>query len=226
MNAPGSGDDPEDDGTGRLTAGVDEAGRGPLAGPVVAAAVILDPARPIPGLDDSKLLSPQRREALDAEIRACAAGWAIARVDAEVIDAINILEATMRAMREAVVRLDPAPDRVLVDGNRCPDLPCPVRAVVGGDGVVEAISAASILAKVARDREMVEMDRRYPEYGFAQHKGYGTRAHREALRRLGPSPIHRRSFAPVQSVLVKSTLGKSTLVRSALVRCPSAEETS
>ena len=214
-NLPGGGraTDRRDfaDGTAsRRTAGVDEAGRGPLAGPVVAAAVILDPARPIPGLGDSKLLSPQRREALDAEIRARAAGWAIARVDVDVIDAINILEATMQAMREAVTRLDPAPERVLVDGNRCPDLPCPVRAIVGGDASVAAIGAASILAKVARDREMVEMDRRYPGYGFARHKGYGTRAHREALFRLGPSPIHRRSFAPVRSALFRCVRGQDT----------------
>ena len=195
---------------GKLTAGVDEAGRGPLAGPVVAAAVILDPARPIPGLDDSKRLSPQRREALDAEIRARAAGWAIARVDVDVIDAINILEATMLAMREAVARLDPAPERVLVDGNRCPDLPCPARAVVRGDAGVAAIGAASILAKVARDREMVEMDRHYPGYGFARHKGYGTRAHREALFRLGPSPIHRCSFAPVKSALSRCVRERGT----------------
>ena len=195
---------------GKLTAGVDEAGRGPLAGPVVAAAVILDPARPIPGLDDSKRLSPQRREALDAEIRARAAGWAIARVDVDVIDAINILEATMLAMRKAVARLDPAPERVLVDGNRCPDLPCPARAVVRGDAGVAAIGAASILAKVARDREMVEMDRHYPGYGFARHKGYGTRAHREALFRLGPSPIHRCSFAPVKSALSRCVRERGT----------------
>ena len=221
MNAPTGGNLPGGgraadrrdfaDGTAsRRTAGVDEAGRGPLAGPVVAAAVILDPARPIPGLDDSKLLSPQRREALDAEIRARAAGWAIARVDVDVIDAINVLEATMQAMREAVSRLDPAPELVLVDGNRCPDLPCPARAVVGGDASVAAIGAASILAKVARDREMVEMDRRYPGYGFARHKGYGTRAHRRALLRLGPSPIHRRSFAPVKSMPTRDVRERGT----------------
>ena len=221
MNAPAGGDragsrraaarsDAVDVAAGKGIAGVDEAGRGPLAGPVVAAAVILDPARPIPGLDDSKRLSPQRREALDAEIRARAAGWAIARVDADVIDAINVLEATMLAMREAVARLDPAPERVLVDGNRCPDLPCPARAVVRGDATVAAIGAASILAKVARDREMAEMDRRYPGYGFSRHKGYGTRAHREALLRLGPSPIHRRSFAPVRSALVRCVRGQDT----------------
>ena len=195
-------------GAERLVAGVDEAGRGPLAGPVVAAAVILDPAVRIAGLDDSKRLSPQRRAELDLEIRERAAGYAVARADVDVIDAINILQATMQAMREAVARLDPAPDLVLVDGNRCPDVPCPVRAVVGGDATVAAIGAASILAKVARDREMIEMDRRYPEYGFARHKGYGTRAHRDALLRLGPSPIHRLSFAPVKSALMRHAPGR------------------
>ena len=192
----------------RLVAGVDEAGRGPLAGPVVAAAVILDPAVRIVGLGDSKRLSPQRRAELDLEIRERAAGYAVARADVDVIDAINILQATMQAMREAVARLDPAPDLVLVDGNRCPDVPWPVRAVVGGDATVAAIGAASILAKVARDREMIEMDRRYPEYGFARHKGYGTRAHRDALLRLGPSPIHRLSFAPVKSALMRHAPGR------------------
>lgn len=195
-------------GAERLVAGVDEAGRGPLAGPVVAAAVILDPAVRIVGLDDSKRLSPQRRVELDLEIRERAAGYAVARADVDVIDAINILQATMQAMREAVARLDPAPDLVLVDGNRCPDVPCPVRAVVGGDATVAAIGAASILAKVARDREMIEMDRRYPEYGLARHKGYGTRAHRDALLRLGPSPIHRLSFAPVKSALMRHAPGR------------------
>ena len=199
---------PGDGGPGSLVAGVDEAGRGPLAGPVVAAAVILDPAAPIAGLDDSKRLSPRRRADLAREIRERAASWAVARVDVDVIDAINILQATMQAMREAVGRLDPAPRQVLVDGNRCPDLPCPVRAVVGGDATVAAIGAASILAKVARDREMIEMDRRYPEYGFARHKGYGTQAHRDALLRLGPSPIHRLSFAPVKSALVQRAPGR------------------
>ena len=208
MNAPTGGGGAGCEGTGRLVAGVDEAGRGPLAGPVVAAAVILDPAARIAGLDDSKRLSPQRRADLAREIRERAASWAVARVDVDVIDAINILQATMQAMREAVGRLDPAPDLVLVDGDRCPDVPCPVRAVVGGDATVAAISAASILAKVARDREMIEMDRRYPEYGFARHKGYGTRAHRDALLRLGPSPIHRLSFAPVKSALVRRVPGR------------------
>lgn len=208
MNALTGGGGAGRAGTGRLVAGVDEAGRGPLAGPVVAAAVILDPAVPIAGLDDSKLLSPRRRAELDLEIRERAAGYAVARADADVIDAINVLQATMQAMREAVARLDPAPELVLVDGNRCPDVPCPVRAVVGGDATVAAIGAASILAKVARDREMIEMDRRYPEYGFARHKGYGTRAHRDALLRLGPSPIHRRSFAPVRSALMRHAPGR------------------
>ena len=193
--------------TVRLVAGVDEAGRGPLAGPVVAAAVILDPAARIVGLRDSKRLSPRRRDELDLEIRDRALGFAVARVDADVIDAINILQATMQAMREAVERLDPAPDEVLVDGDRSPVLGCAVRAVVRGDAVVDAISAASILAKVARDREMIDMDQRYPEYGFARHKGYGTRAHRDALLRFGPSPIHRLSFAPVRSALARIAPG-------------------
>ena len=208
MNALTGGGGAGREGTGRLVAGVDEAGRGPLAGPVVAAAVILDPAAPIAGLDDSKRLSPRRRADLAGEIRERAASWAVARVDVDVIDAINILQATMQAMREAVGRLDPAPRQVLVDGDRCPDLPCPVRAVVGGDATVAAIGAASILAKVARDQEMIEMDRRYPEYGFARHKGYGTQAHRDALLRLGPSPIHRLSFAPVKSALVRRAPGR------------------
>ena len=196
-------------GAGRLVAGVDEAGRGPLAGPVVAAAVILDPLVRIEGLADSKRLSAQRRAELDLEIRESALSCAVAGVGVDVIDAVNILQATMQAMREAVARLDPSPEEVLVDGNRCPDLPYPARAVVRGDASVAEISAASILAKVARDREMIEMDRRYPEYGFARHKGYGTRAHRDALRRFGPSPIHRLSFAPVRSALVRNAPGRN-----------------
>ena len=191
-------------GTEALVAGVDEAGRGPLAGPVVAAAVILGPGVGIPGLDDSKRLSPHRRVELEAEIRERALACAVVRVDAGVIDAINILRATMRAMSEAVARLDPTPQEVLVDGNRCPELPYAARAVVGGDATVAEISAASILAKVARDREMVEMDRRYPGYGFARHKGYGTREHRLALLSKGPTPIHRRTFAPVRSAVLRS----------------------
>ena len=171
---------------------------------MVAAAVILDPAVRIEGLADSKRLSAGRRADLDREIRERALSFAVARVGAAVIDAVNILQATMQAMREAVDGLDTSPDEVLVDGNRCPVLPYPARAVVRGDASVAAISAASILAKVARDREMIEMDRRYPEYGFARHKGYGTRAHRDALLRFGPSPIHRASFAPVRSALVRN----------------------
>ena len=194
--------------TARLIAGVDEAGRGPLAGPVVAAAVILDPTVRIEGLADSKRLSARRREELELEIRERATGCAVARVDVAVIDAINIFQATMQAMREAVGRLDPAPEEVLVDGNHCPILPCPARSVVKGDRSVATISAASILAKVARDREMIEMDRRYPEYGFARHKGYGTRAHRDALVRFGPSPVHRLSFAPVKAA-ARSAPGRS-----------------
>lgn len=193
-----------------LVAGVDEAGRGPLAGPVVAAAVILDPAVRIAGLGDSKRLSAGHRAALDLEIRDRAVSCAVARVDVDVIDAINILQATMKAMGEAVARLDPAPDEVLVDGNCSPILRCPVRAVVRGDATVDSIGAASILAKVARDREMIEMDRKYPEYGFARHKGYGTRAHRNALLRFGPTPIHRLSFAPVRLALRRIAPGRGS----------------
>ncbi|MCU0936464.1 MAG: ribonuclease HII [Gammaproteobacteria bacterium] len=180
-----------------LVAGVDEVGRGPLAGPVVTAAVILDPARPIDGLRDSKALTPARREALAALIRERALAWALGRAEVEEIDAHNILRATLLAMERAVLALPVAPERVLVDGNQCPRVPWPVEAVVGGDALVPAISAASILAKVARDAEMVELDARHPGYGLAGHKGYPTREHREALARLGPSPIHRRSFGPV-----------------------------
>lgn len=184
-----------------LLAGVDEAGRGPLAGPVLAAAVILDPARPPPGLADSKRLSPDRRKALVAQIEATALAWSLGRAEVEEIDTLNILQATLLAMARAVAALDPRPQRVLVDGNRCPELDCPVQAVVGGDATVAAISAASILAKVVRDREMDALDRIYPGYGLARHKGYGTAAHLEALDRLGPSPVHRRSFAPVRERL-------------------------
>ncbi len=182
-------------------AGVDEAGRGPLAGPVVAAAVILHPARPIEGLGDSKRLSPGRREALAAEIQARALAWQVARAEVAEIDRINILQAALKAMARAVAALEPRAERALVDGNRCPVLPCPAEAVVGGDATVGAIAAASILAKVTRDREMARLDGLYPGYGFARHKGYGTAGHLEALRRLGPCAIHRRSFAPVRAAL-------------------------
>lgn len=182
-------------------AGVDEAGRGPLAGPVVAAAVILYPARPIAGLDDSKRLTAARRDALYGQIRAAAHAVAVAVVEPAEIDAINILQATMAAMRRAVGMLKPAPREVRIDGNRCPPLDVPAHAVVGGDGLEPAISAASIVAKVERDRLMTALDMQYPGYDFAAHKGYGTRAHLEALRRLGPCAAHRRSFAPVRMVI-------------------------
>ena len=184
-----------------LIAGVDEVGRGPLAGPVVAAAVILDPARPIAGLADSKTLSPLRREQLAMEIRAKALAWALGRAEVAEIDRLNILQASLLAMQRAIAALSIVPDQALVDGNRCPPLACPCRAIVKGDATVPAISAASILAKVARDAEMGELHERYPRYGFAQHKGYPTAAHRDALRRFGPCPEHRRSFAPVAAAL-------------------------
>ncbi len=184
-----------------LIAGIDEAGRGPLAGPVVAAAVILNPVRPIAGLADSKILSATRREQLAVEIRATALAWALGRAEAAEIDQINILQATLLAMQRAVANLSIAPDHVLVDGNRCPALACPCQAIIKGDATEPAISAASILAKTARDAELRQLDARYPQYGFARHKGYPTAAHREALRRYGPCPEHRRSFAPVVAAL-------------------------
>ena len=184
-----------------LIAGIDEAGRGPLAGPVVAAAVILDPAQPIAGLADSKILSATRREQLAVEIRATALAWALGRAEAAEIDQINILQATLLAMQRAVANLSIAPDHALVDGNRCPALACSCQAIIKGDATEPAISAASILAKTARDAELRQLDARYPQYGFARHKGYPTAAHREALRRYGPCPEHRRSFAPVAAAL-------------------------
>ena len=187
-----------------LIAGVDEAGRGPLAGPVVAAAVILHPQRPIAGLCDSKKLSAARRETLETTIRNDALCWSVAWSDRAEIDALNILEATMLAMRRAILGLSVTPRSVQVDGNRLPDLRFGDRridgiAIVGGDAKVEAISAASIIAKTARDRMMTAMHARYPEYEFARHKGYGTELHRERLRELGPCPEHRRSFSPVRA---------------------------
>ena len=185
-----------------LIAGVDEAGRGPLAGPVIAAAVILDPAHPIAGLADSKTLSASRREQLAAEIRAHALAWALGRAEVAEIDQINILQASLLSMRRAIEALPIAPEQALVDGKHVPaGLTCPCQAIIKGDATVAAISAASILAKTARDAELRELHDRYPAYGFAQHKGYPTAAHREALRRFGPCPEHRRSFAPVAAVL-------------------------
>lgn len=189
---------------GLLTAGVDEAGRGPLAGPVYAAAVILDPDRPIDGLDDSKQLTARRRALLFEQIRERSLAWAIARAEVEEIDRLNILQATWLAMQRAVAALTVTPSQALVDGKLCPRLPCPAQAVVGGDRLVPAISAASILAKHARDEEMTMLDARYPGYAFAKHKGYGTAEHLAALRELGPSPIHRRSFRPVRELLIEN----------------------
>ena len=184
-------------------AGVDEAGRGPLAGPVVAGAVILDPHNPIDGLQDSKRLTAARRELLYEEIQEKALAWAVASADVGEIDRINILQATMLAMQRAVAALQPAAEHALIDGNRCPDLACPAQAIVKGDSRVAAISAASIMAKVTRDREMLSLDVMYPGYGFAQHKGYPSKAHIRALESLGVSPVHRRSYAPVRRVIEK-----------------------
>ena len=186
---------------GDLVAGVDEAGRGPLAGDVVAAAVILDPQRPIAGIGDSKQLGEAQRQRLFEQICRHSLAWAIGRANVTEIDALNILHASMLAMHRAVQALEPQPQRVLVDGNRLPRWDYASEAIVKGDARVASIGAASILAKVTRDREMLEMDQRYPGYGFARHKGYPTRAHREALQQLGPCPQHRRSFKPVAQLL-------------------------
>jgi len=187
-----------------LVAGVDEAGRGPLAGPVVAAAVILDPGRPIAGVADSKKLTASRRETLEQEICERAVAWSLGWASVAEIDRLNILRATLTAMQRAVSGLGVTPGRALVDGSFCPDLSCPATAIVGGDRRVAVISAASILAKVARDREMIALDRLYPGYGFARHKGYPTREHRAALRHLGISAIHRRSYGPVRALLAET----------------------
>ncbi|MDR5906339.1 ribonuclease HII [Franzmannia qiaohouensis] len=186
---------------GERLAGVDEVGRGPLVGSVVAAAVILDPARPVEGLNDSKALSAKRREALDAEIREWALAFAVAEASAEEIDELNIYHATHLAMRRAIDALAPAAEYLLVDGNRLPGHHVPGQAVVKGDARHPAIAAASILAKVARDADMAALDARHPDYGFARHKGYPTREHLAALERLGALPEHRRSFGPVKRQL-------------------------
>ncbi|MBX3699504.1 MAG: ribonuclease HII [Dokdonella sp.] len=186
-------------------AGVDEAGRGPLAGPVVVAAVILDPSRPIAGIADSKALDPAQRAALAPLIRAHALAWSVAVVDTDEIERLNILGATLAGMARALAALAPAPSLALIDGNRLPkSLPCPARSVVGGDASEPAIGAASILAKTTRDALMCELDAIHPGYGFAQHKGYPTPEHLAALERLGPCPIHRRGFAPVRRLLAPS----------------------
>jgi ribonuclease HII len=183
-----------------LIAGVDEAGRGPLAGPVYAAAVILDPARPVRGLKDSKVLKPERRTELAEQIRARAIAWAVASADVHEIDTLNILQATLLAMRRAVEGLQVAPNEALIDGNHCPRLACTVHAIVKGDRDVASISAASILAKTARDLLLVELDALYPQYNFKQNKGYGTPDHLAALEKHGPCAIHRRTFAPVAQI--------------------------
>lgn len=186
---------------GLLIAGVDEVGRGPLIGAVVTAAVILDPARPIAGLADSKALSEKRRQALAPLIREQALAWSLGRAEAEEIDQLNIFHATMLAMRRAVAGLPIAAQAVLVDGNKVTDFGCPAQAVVKGDRRIPAISAASIIAKVARDEEMRLLHQRHPDYGFDRHKGYPTAEHLAALQRLGPLPEHRRSYAPVARCL-------------------------
>lgn len=188
-----------------MVAGIDEAGRGPLAGPVVAAAVVLDPARPIAGLRDSKKLSASRRTLLAVEIRRCALSYAVAWADPAEIDELNIMRATMLAMRRATLGLHIRPAHLQIDGNRCPDfagtgLNCSSEALIGGDDLVPAISAASILAKVARDGFMARQHQIYPQYNFASHKGYPTAEHRQALKRHGACPLHRVSFEPVRSV--------------------------
>ncbi len=184
-----------------LVAGVDEAGRGPLAGPVVAAAVILDPQHPVSGLKDSKRLSEKKREQLSQLIKTHALSFAIASAKVDEIDHLNILQASLLAMRRAVKQLTNTPELVLVDGNHLPDLPMAAKAIVGGDDLEECISAASILAKVARDHIMLKLDDQYPLYGFAKHKGYPTKAHLAALNKHGVTAIHRRSFSPVKRLI-------------------------
>lgn len=185
----------------RLVAGVDEVGRGPLAGPVVAAAVILNYQDPIEGLKDSKKLTERRREILAIQIRERALCWSLGRAEVEEIDRINILQASLLAMKRAVEGLKVSPDLAMIDGRHCPQLSCAAEAVVKGDSLIPAISAASIIAKVARDHEMAELDIQYPGYGFASHKGYPSKAHLAALETLGIAPVHRRSYAPVRRLL-------------------------
>ncbi|HCG8741062.1 TPA: ribonuclease HII [Vibrio parahaemolyticus] len=185
----------------QLIAGVDEVGRGPLVGDVVTAAVILDPNNPIEGLNDSKKLSEKKRLALLPEIKEKALAWAVGRCSPEEIDELNILQATMVAMQRAIAGLKVQPDLVLIDGNRCPELPMDSQAVVKGDLRVAEISAASIIAKVVRDQEMEELDKQYPQFGFAKHKGYPTKAHFEAIEQHGVISGHRKSFKPVKKAL-------------------------
>jgi ribonuclease HII len=191
--------------TEQLVCGVDEAGRGPLAGAVFAAAVILDPAKPISGLADSKKLSEKKRDALAIEIKKNALAWAIASSSVEEIDEINILQASLLAMKRAIEALSVVPTEVLVDGLHCPKLSLPMRAIVQGDSKEASISAASILAKTARDADLYELHKLYPEYGFAKHKGYPTPLHMQMLIQHGVLPIHRKSYAPVKKILKKAT---------------------
>ena len=185
----------------QFVAGVDEAGRGPLAGPVIAAAVILDKNNPIEGLADSKKLSEKKREALAEEIKSKALAWGVGRAEATEIDKINILQATMVAMQRAVENLSVQPEMVYVDGNRSPGFACPSEAIIKGDDKVAEISAASIIAKVTRDNEMLDLHEQYPQYGFAKHKGYPSKVHMAILAEEGPCPEHRRSFGPVKRSL-------------------------
>lgn len=185
----------------KVMAGVDEVGRGPLAGPVIAAAVILDPEYPIEGLMDSKKINEKKRNLLAIEIRKKSLAWALGRAEYDEIDSVNILQASLLAMKRAVESLAMKPEWVLVDGLHCPDVSCNVEAIIKGDSKIPAISAASIIAKVARDNEMTALDGQYPGYGFSQHKGYPTKMHIEALKELGVSAIHRKSFAPVKKLL-------------------------
>jgi ribonuclease HII len=186
-----------------LVAGVDEAGRGPLAGPVVAAAVILDPLRPIDGLADSKILSEQKRDSLFEIIKTVALSWSVGVASVEEIDEINILQATLLAMQRAVHGLTIQPDEVLIDGNRLPDLLIPALAIVKGDSKVKAISAASIVAKVLRDRMMVDYHKKYPDFSFHLHKGYGTQQHLTEIEQFGILPIHRKTFNPVRTIILQ-----------------------
>lgn len=191
-----------------MICGTDEAGRGPIAGPVVAAAVILDPQHPIVGITDSKKLSAKKRELLSEEIKQKALYWAIAQCDADEIDRLNILQASLLAMQRAVEALPVQPSKVLVDGNKLPKLSVPAEALVGGDSLEACIGAASILAKVERDRQMQEWHAIYPEYDFAKHKAYPTKMHLEALERYGACPVHRKSFAPVARVIARHKRGE------------------
>lgn len=193
-----------------IICGVDEAGRGPLAGAVFAAAVVLDPSQPIMGLRDSKKLTAHRREQLAIEIKAHALGWSIASCSVKEIDELNILQATMLAMQRAVAGLSCGVTRALIDGNRCPLLPITVQAIIKGDDKVPAISAASILAKTARDETLLQLHQEYPQYGFDQHKGYGTALHLERLQCYGVSPVHRRSYAPVRVLFEAGKLLQQT----------------